>query len=487
MGQNFGKVGRRRGNNRLQWLALGFMPGILCGGLVIFGVMYSGVIGNLSQPLPTYTVPPRIVEVVTATIDPALPTPSPLIVTATSQATVATILLAPSATPTTDPAAPVPSATIGSVDPSTIEQTTSPQVPQPTVALAAATSAVPAPLLSLQTSLITIPGGTFEMGTTPLQVLEAVDQCRNRDGGACEAANGQDANPPHQVQLPPYLMEVTEVTFGQYIGFLNYLRSVGVNHLTGCNGFPCIQTQNENPTQGVITFDSQNYTIPVALTSYPVYAVTWYGAQAYCTALGRRLPTEAEWEFAARGTDKRIYPWGNDWNTALAKTSRPLDDPVGTNPRTPVIVGSYRGGASPFGVLDMAGNVSEWVSDWYDPQYYTAQANLPQPVLDPQGPAIALEKTLRGGNWDAVPFFAQTTMRLSFVPAPDNINAEYPRSFGFRCAADPQINTSAAISSGAVDPATLGTGALPGTQPTPASNVTSPEALPTATTAGSRG
>jgi formylglycine-generating enzyme required for sulfatase activity len=488
MGQNYGKLGRRRGGNgRFQWVILGFLPGVLCGAFVIFAAVAFGPLSSLTQPLPTYTPAPSIVQIVTATTDSSQPTNTAVVVTATSDPNA--VMLAPSATPTTDAAAATSTSAAQTAiaqtpvitDPNEVEASTAPDVPLPTVAAAGFT--VPAQLANNLTRMVPIQGGTFTMGMAPLDVNTAVDQCRNRDGANCDISMGADASPQFQVQLEPYQMEVTEVTFGQYVNFLNYLRSEGQSHLTACFGFPCIQTTNEVPSQGVITFDSQNYSIPTSLTNYPVYAVTWYGASAYCTAIGRRLPTEAEWEFAARGTDGRYYPWGNNWSTDLAQTNRSASV-------APVVVGSYPLGASPFGLLDMAGNVSEWVNDWYGETWYQTQFNLPQPIVDPQGPAIALQKVARGGNWDAVPFFAQTTIRLSWFPAPDSINAEYERWVGFRCAADATTTTTtpAVTTGGAVNPATLGTGTLPGTGASGAPTLAvAPEAVPSPTSADTPG
>jgi formylglycine-generating enzyme required for sulfatase activity len=451
MGQNYGKLGRKRGSGAFQWFILGLLPGLLCGGVIMFGVAFSGALGNLGAPLPTYTPAPAVMMVVTATPDQNLPTATPLVVTATPAPTQEQVVLAPSPTPTGQ----VAIATVATVQPTAItnpaqvEQVIAPTQPAVNVPVANPTFAVPAPLQSGLTLLQPIPGGVVTIGTTPLQILEAVDQCVNRDGGRCEPANGEDASPQFQAQLEPFQMETTEVTFGQYVAFLNYLRSQGISHTNGCGGFPCIQTQNETPSSSVITFDSQNYSVPPSIATYPVYAVTWYGADTYCRTIGRRLPTEAEWEYAARGTDQRIYPWGNDWNENLARTNRPAGQQPG-----PVVVGSYPQGRSPFGLLDMAGNVAEWVEDWYDVDHYQFEANQTQPVLDPRGPQTALQKVLRGGSWDAVPFFAQTVMRQSYFPAPDSLTDEYPRYIGFRCAAD--APATLAVSPGNIDPNTLG-------------------------------
>jgi formylglycine-generating enzyme required for sulfatase activity len=173
-----------------------------------------------------------------------------------------------------------------------------------------------------------------------------------------------------------------------------------------------------------VIFDSANYRVQPFLEQYPVAGVTWYGARAYCNAIGRRLPTEAEWERAARGSDGRIFPWGNEYSGDFAKTSRPI---VEENLRGAVQVGSYPLGRSPYGVFDMAGNVEEWVNDWYSETYYR-QPESSGP--NPQGPPAGTQKVLRGGSWATMPFFARTPHRRSLEPDRQSISA------GFRCADD---------------------------------------------------
>jgi formylglycine-generating enzyme required for sulfatase activity len=155
----------------------------------------------------------------------------------------------------------------------------------------------------------------------------------------------------------------------------------------------------------------------------PISDMLWDDAAAYCQWVGGTLPTEAQWEKAARGVDGRIYPWGNQLATCDFAVMYDGSGPACGKQGAPWPVGSKPQGASPYGALDMAGNVWEFTSDWYDPNYYANSSGS-----NPQGPPSGSEHTVRGGSLFMGPDHLRTTFRGSGV-----IHAVHG-SQGFRCA-----------------------------------------------------
>ncbi|TEU18356.1 MAG: TIR domain-containing protein [Anaerolineales bacterium] len=183
--------------------------------------------------------------------------------------------------------------------------------------------------------------------------------------------------PVHTVYLDAFYIDKTEVTNVQVAQFLNEQG----NQEEG--GVTWLDIGDEGC---LITESGGQYQPKSGYSDHPVVEVSWYGARAYCQWTGKRLPTEAEWEKAARGTDGWTYPWGEGIDCDHAQYS-------GCGGRT-VPVGSKPKGASPYGALDMAGNVWEWVADWYDEGYYVTSQES-----NPRGPPSGDWRVIRGGSW----------------------------------------------------------------------------------------
>ena len=206
--------------------------------------------------------------------------------------------------------------------------------------------------------------------------------------GSPDGEGDRGEHPQHTVYLDAFWIDKTEVSNAMYEKCV----ADGVCQSTGNSG---------------ADFTGSNQ---------PVVGVSWHDASAYCEWAGRRLPSEAEWEKAARGMDGRIYPWGNESpDSSLLNYSYDVGRPTE--------VGNYPVGASPYGALDMAGNVWEWVGDRYDSDYYSQS-----PERNPTGPESGSTRVLRGGSWGASQDFVRSAYRGGNTP--DNRN----NSIGFRCA-----------------------------------------------------
>jgi formylglycine-generating enzyme required for sulfatase activity len=226
-----------------------------------------------------------------------------------------------------------------------------------------------------------IPAGAFLMGS-----------------GQNEPGAQADEKPQRTIYLDEYWIDLTEVTNAMYARCVR----------SGACDEPAQRSSNTR----LFYYRDERY------ANYPVIHVSWQDAQAYCQWAGRRLPTEAEWEKAARGPDGLTYPWGElRPDGSLVNFDQRVGD---TTP-----VGYYPAGASPYGVLDMAGNVAEWVADWYAADFYD-QA----PAVNPFGPAAGEYRVLRGGSWFSPARAVRAAFRVWNLP-----DLGYDSS-GFRCAAD---------------------------------------------------
>ncbi|MDB4942970.1 MAG: Adenylate cyclase, partial [Labilithrix sp.] len=263
--------------------------------------------------------------------------------------------------------------------------------------------------------MVFVPGGEFFMGSD------------EKDADPSET-------PPHKVKLSPYCIDVTEVTVAEYKACSDQGR--------------CRRAGKENVWPGITSAQRKiydplcNINDAAGRAMHPINCVDWAQAREACDARGARLPTEAEWEFAARGSDGRVYPWGDEPPGAdllnacgkecvawMKKHPDPLAPPklmyeqddgyANTAP-----VGSFPRGKSRWGLADVVGNVWEWVADYY--AAYDAAA-----VADPSGPSAGTGRVLRGGAWNgAEPSWVRPSFR--FHGAPDARSY----GFGFRCAAN---------------------------------------------------
>jgi formylglycine-generating enzyme required for sulfatase activity len=242
-------------------------------------------------------------------------------------------------------------------------------------------------------SRATVPAGEFWMGRTRLWLMDEIGwQLRERF----------DDRPVHRVRLEAFAIDTHEVTNADYAAFLATAAGAGVE--------PPFHWGGKAP--------------PAAKLPHPVYNVTWHDAVRYCAARDGRLPTEAEWERAARGGVSDLdYPWGNEYTEAPpAPGQKPVRHAHSGSSTGPTAVGSFAPNA--LGLYDVSGNVWEWTSDWYDLHYYAES-----PVDNPTGPASGRYKVIRGGSW------ADTETRLGTLyyrnfTAPDTAQP----TIGIRCA-----------------------------------------------------
>lgn len=232
---------------------------------------------------------------------------------------------------------------------------------------------VPAPA-PIQPAMVPVPAGEFVMGSNV----------------------NDDEKPSHRVYLDAFSIDLTEVTNGQYK--------------------QCVSAGKCAPPTEDGSFSRKWYYDVPMYANHPVIFVPWQSAKQYCEWAGKRLPTEAEWEKTARGVDSRNYPWGNDLDMSKLNVMRDSD-------RDTMAVGSFPAGASPYGALDMLGNVEEWVADWYDPY-----PNAGAVQRNPTGPASGVLRVKRGCHFICLAEDLHVTHRGGDMPESSSFMT------GFRCA-----------------------------------------------------
>lgn len=272
---------------------------------------------------------------------------------------------------------PAPAQTTAAFTPIVIQSTDTPLAapPTPTVAPSltpAPTQAgsTPAPVESITVEMVSVPAGSFTMGSD---------------------AGNADSKPPHKVDVQAFKFDKFEVTNTDFKKFID------------ATGYKTDADKSGDKAWSAFAAGKDNH---------PVVKVSWNDATAFCKWAGKRLPTEAEWEMAARGADGRAYPWGNDWDPKKADVKE-------SGLRGTTAVGSYPAGASPFGVMDMGGNVWEWTSTVAD--HYPGNSTASKLY----GPNLYI---IRGGGWFDVKEQVASYFRNSAVPTTANDD------LGFRCA-----------------------------------------------------
>jgi formylglycine-generating enzyme required for sulfatase activity/tRNA A-37 threonylcarbamoyl transferase component Bud32 len=280
-----------------------------------------------------------------------------------------------------------------------------------------ATSGVPKTRTQIPpTEMATLAGGMFTMGSTDLEIGEVLDWCRQK-GIQCAKAVLEREKPVHDLAVAGFLLDKTEVTNEQYAQWLTARKTIRVDGGRMVRDGDGKLLVDLHPTYGGIEAQGASTLVArPARAKKPVVQVTWFGADRYCRDQGKRLPTEAEWEFAARGILRRPFPWGDrgpDCKGVVFGREANAGCPPGNGPDD---VGTAAEDVTPEGVHDLGGNVAEWTADGYGPYQSSVQ-----------DPAI---RVIRGGDW------AQTADACRGAGRARSDQARVQINVGFRCARD---------------------------------------------------
>jgi formylglycine-generating enzyme required for sulfatase activity len=213
-----------------------------------------------------------------------------------------------------------------------------------------------------------------------------------------------DEKPAHEVYLDAFYMDKYEVTNKLYKA--------------------CVDAGTCQSPLKFNSFSRSSYYDNPQFDNYPVLYVDWNMAKTYCEWRGAQLPTEAQWEKAARGTDARTYPWGEGISCNKANYWPKDEACIGDTTE----VGAYESNVSPYGIYDMAGNVMEWVADWYSRTYYSDS-----PGSNPLGPTSGEERVFRGGSWMSADQDVRSASRHWDRNRLGQVQ-QYSQAIGFRCA-----------------------------------------------------
>ncbi len=321
--------------------------------------------------------------------------------TASPVPTVAT----PTSAPTATRPAPTPLPTWTPPAPSALPPTVTPWPPTPTETPMPAATA---------TAILPQSTPTVGLGSVAVSPKDGMPSVYVPEGAFTMGNFGGTDNPEHTVQLKAYLIDQSEVTNALYLA--------------------CLQAGACTPPLNNRSATRPSYYGDAAFANYPVVNVSWYQARDYCKWVGRSLPTEAQWEKAARGTDQRMYPWGKE----RPACPNPIAN-VGYCQTDTAEVGGFPKDVSPYGAVDMGGNVQEWTADWYDATYYTGYGAGADPVGPAFGGACPVGsgmpcRVVRGSSWGGNISTATTARTgVRFYATPD----QQFNTLGFRCASVP--------------------------------------------------
>jgi len=269
-------------------------------------------------------------------------------------------------------------------------------------------------------ALVNIPSGEFLRGLSDMDWQKIKSICKS-----CQADGLDDAYPQRTIYLDEYQIDRTEITNAQFEVFVE---KTGWVTTAEANGYSYVLYKGQDTFSEVTGANWRYPTGPGASITgkgeFPVTQISWNDANAYCKWAKRRLPTEAEWEKAARGLEGWIFPWGDEEPSNTLLNYNFVND-------GPVRVGSYPAGASPYGVFDMAGNLWEWVADFYNETYYKGA-----PDINPKGPVSGEGRVLRGGSW-ASKLLAGELVFITPIYRLWNKPDMSSNVLGFRCAQSP--------------------------------------------------